>query len=416
MNNDTILKRTAVISVSALAVLLFIAFLKNEGTEQIAISAPHTEEREQTALAAMEIETVNNESGSEETKWEEIKLPEISDKWVKYKKNSVTQEEKADKVLESMFGDDLQEVKKFAGDMSVIIRKPDGAGRFFVEENLVAKQLSISISGDFSESITPDSVYRINMDKAYNGANCDSESDFVKGMFMTTSEDGGETVIQIELKDYYCAEEHNRNGYCFITLRRPKDVYDKVVVLDAGHGGKDPGALACDKRTWEDELNLSILLKVKEMIDENPDIVAFCTRTGDTYPTLDDRVNLSNGVNADMFISVHCNSSENTNKYGTEVLCNISQGKDDALNSASLSKILAGNVSDELETQNRGLCPVEDIRIIRLSEAPAALVEIGYLSNKSDFDLISSEEGIEKAAKAIYNSILEAYEIKENDR
>lgn len=92
----------------------------------------------------------------------------------------------------------------------------------------------------------------------------------------------------------------------------------RTVVIDPGHGGKDPGAPGPDSRSSEKHivLNISKLLgaKIKE---EYPSVKVAYTRTGDTFPKLTDRVQIAHDNNADLFISIHCNSSVNKSASGS---------------------------------------------------------------------------------------------------
>lgn len=90
-----------------------------------------------------------------------------------------------------------------------------------------------------------------------------------------------------------------------------------VVVIDAGHGGKDPGAIGRIIR--EKNINLGIALKLGALIRENhPDVKVVYTRDRDIFVELQQRANIANRVKADLFISIHTNSATNRSAYGTE--------------------------------------------------------------------------------------------------
>ena len=100
------------------------------------------------------------------------------------------------------------------------------------------------------------------------------------------------------------------------TFSRPDAVF--TIVLDAGHGGKDPGNLGTGRyKETEKQVALAVTLKLGEYIEENlKDVKVVYTRKGDTYPTLWQRVNIANGAKADLFISVHCDAFTNSNAHG----------------------------------------------------------------------------------------------------
>src|SRR5690606_16688958 len=94
-----------------------------------------------------------------------------------------------------------------------------------------------------------------------------------------------------------------------------------TIVLDAGHGGSDHGA----NRTYSDigrisekDITLAIVLKVGSMLEKNKDFKVIYTRKFDEFPSLSDRTNLANRSKADLFVSIHCNSSVRPTAYGTE--------------------------------------------------------------------------------------------------
>lgn len=91
----------------------------------------------------------------------------------------------------------------------------------------------------------------------------------------------------------------------------------KKVVIDAGHGGKDAGAVGTKSK--EKDINLAVALELGKRIKEKcPDVEVYYTRTSDVYPTLQSRSKMANDKHADLFISIHCNASTNKTAHGTE--------------------------------------------------------------------------------------------------
>ncbi len=90
-----------------------------------------------------------------------------------------------------------------------------------------------------------------------------------------------------------------------------------VVVIDAGHGGKDPGTQG--PKSKEKDVALKIALKLGKYIEENlPDVKVVYTRKDDTYIQLEERPKIANRNNADLFICIHANANPNTKAFGTE--------------------------------------------------------------------------------------------------
>lgn len=98
----------------------------------------------------------------------------------------------------------------------------------------------------------------------------------------------------------------------------PKSLRDVLIVIDAGHGGKDPGAIG-PRRNVEKNVVLGIALKLKQQIDRQPGMRAVMTRNGDYYVGLRERLDIARKYNADMFVSIHADAFNNKNSNGASV-------------------------------------------------------------------------------------------------
>lgn len=99
-----------------------------------------------------------------------------------------------------------------------------------------------------------------------------------------------------------------------------QDIRFRTLVIDPGHGGKDPGAISADKRTREKDVNLEIALLLEKMIKEElPDINVILTRRTDVFVALGDRAAIANKANADLFMSLHVNSCPRSTPHGFSV-------------------------------------------------------------------------------------------------
>ncbi|GGD64789.1 N-acetylmuramoyl-L-alanine amidase [Paenibacillus nasutitermitis] len=146
------------------------------------------------------------------------------------------------------------------------------------------------------------------------------------------------------------------------------------VVLDAGHGAKDPGASAVNGKT-EKEFNLAITLKVKALLDKEPKINAILTRSDDTFVELNDRAKIANDLKADIFISFHGNSAS-PSATGTETYYNRADSL--ALANVIHKHLVAGTGLPDRKVRQAGFV------VIKKTTMPAVLLESGYLSNKGD--------------------------------
>ena len=216
-----------------------------------------------------------------------------------------------------------------------------------------------------------------------------------------------------------------------------------TVVLDPGHGGKDPGAVG--KKGQEKEINLNVALMVGKLINENhPDVKVVYTRKTDKYITLKDRPNIANDADGDLFISIHTNASESTKAYGAETftlgLSKSQANFEVAKRENSVLLLEEGN-----QETYQGFDPTspesyimfefmqskyidqsveiayyiqkEFIDIKRLDRGvrqaifwvlhqvkmPSILVELGFITNPSEETFLLSTEGQKKMANSIYS-------------
>ena len=227
---------------------------------------------------------------------------------------------------------------------------------------------------------------------------------------VTFSQQQGKTAItftQNNVRAYTVTEE--ANDY-YIHIKNPKEVYDKVLVLDAGHGGMDPGTNGNGLK--EKDLNLSILQKTYEKLQQTDKVKVYVTRIDDTYPENTARAEMANDI-ADVFLSIHMNSaSPNPTPNGTEALF-ITHETDVAgkLTSQTVATVVLKNVVNALGTNNRGLKydteEQKNLIVLNRTTVPAVIIETLFLSNPGDAKKISDQQYQQKVAEAIYDSIIE---------
>lgn len=216
-------------------------------------------------------------------------------------------------------------------------------------------------------------------------------------------------VIDITMDAVYEVESTVADGFLYLDFRAPQEIYDKVVVIDAGHGGKAPGAIK--QGVQEKDLNLGILLKLKALLDQNDkNIGVYYTRTEDNNPTFEQRAQLANKSNANLFISIHNNSTTDgvmSGYNGTEVMYDEAKSEE-GLSSKHLAEICLEETTAVLGSKNNGLSLGNSIYIIRSSQVPVALIEVGFMTNQEELDKLKSEEYQQQAAQGIYNAIMRA--------
>lgn len=182
---------------------------------------------------------------------------------------------------------------------------------------------------------------------------------------------------------------------------------EKVIVIDAGHGGKDGGAQGVlnGNNIYEKNLTLSIAKKVQTLV-ENAGYRVVMTRSADTYPQLEERSNLANAVNAAMFVSIHINSAESSSAAGTEVYYSE---KNNGTAYGAASEQLAENILDgmleKMNTRDRGVKTANHV-VTRTSKMPAVLLEVGFISNSEELAKMCDDNFQNKVAEGIAEGIL----------
>lgn len=218
----------------------------------------------------------------------------------------------------------------------------------------------------------------------------------------------GEGVISISTDDVYITDSIREDDYIYLSFVPPRDRYDHIVVIDAGHGGKDPGAAA--QGIQEKDIDLAIVKKMMPYFEQNDKIGVFYTRDDDSSVSLEERVGLANRLQADLFLSIHNNTTASgrmSGINGTEVMYHMEDG-------TGASKRFAQTCLDSLLTSlgsgSKGVVVGDDIYIIRMAQMPVALAEIGFLTNQEELERLSSDAYQEAAAKALYQAIVTTLE------
>ncbi len=219
-----------------------------------------------------------------------------------------------------------------------------------------------------------------------------------------------------------------------------------VLVIDPGHGGRDPGAIGSVSQ--EKAINLAIALAFGNKVKTNDPLVKVVyTRQTDKYLTLQERANISNNAHADLFVSIHTNASNNKLAFGCETYTlglaksqanlNVAMRENSVIlleddykqkyqgfNPKSVDSYImfeciqdkfldnsvrfASEIQDNFAEQGRANKGVRQAGfwVLHATAAPSVLVELGYISNKKEEAFLNSKEGQEKLANAIYNAFV----------
>ncbi|AOZ94557.1 N-acetylmuramoyl-L-alanine amidase family protein [Paenibacillus crassostreae] len=183
----------------------------------------------------------------------------------------------------------------------------------------------------------------------------------------------------------------------------PVDDGKNIVVIDAGHGNQDPGALGVTKKK-EKDFNLAIALKVKKLMQNEPNIDVVLTRNDDTFLELKERVKIANDLNADVFVSIHANSSGSSAATGSETYYKNQS-------SIAFAKVMHKYLVEATGLKDRGV-KYGNFHVIRETKMAAVLLEAGYLSNKSDEAALFTQSLQNRVAQGIVDGIKEYLEIE----
>jgi len=231
----------------------------------------------------------------------------------------------------------------------------------------------------------------------------------------------------------------------------PSDTFAQTktftIVLDAGHGGHDPGNLGTGRyKKREKDIALDVTLKVGKILsDKFKDIKVIYTRTKDVYPDLWQRAKVANEANADLFVSIHCNAFRN-NAYGTETFVlgvhrnktnlEVAKRENDVIllekdhekhysydpnspesiigltlmqeeyldKSIELAQLVETSFVNVAKRKSRGVKQAGLI-VLHQTYMPSVLVEVGFLTNRKEEDFLNSKAGQLKSANAIVNAL-----------
>lgn len=321
------------------------------------------------------------------------------------------------------------------GDNFIAIAKPKGdAVTMELKDLYINKSIQLNFTGLFDQDFVSSSIYRIRENELFidepiyteiKTTEMDEEdgeakevitkdfgNDFCHGIEITLKEDAAQqnnAQVLLELDTVYAYLVYEDKNYFYIDLREPSEVYDKILVIDPGHGGKDGGALSKGEEYFEKNINLEIVLELKKLLDQE-NIKVYYTRLSDTTVFLRPRANLANAVNCDYFVSIHCNANEVTSPNGTEILYYDKVAK--GIDTDDLATLFADEIAKVTSLEKRGLVKKypEEIFIMDQSAVPTILIEVGYLTNNKDMNYLSKAEHRMAVAQGIYNSIMRAYQ------
>ena len=224
-----------------------------------------------------------------------------------------------------------------------------------------------------------------------------------------------------------------------------------TVVIDAGHGGNDAGAIGLVKGVKEKDLNLNVAQRLATKIRQQcPEVKVVMTRDTDVFLPLQQRADIANKNHADLFISIHTNAAENRNAQGAETFIlgtdRMEDNLDVAMRENAVMKLeddqtvyqgfdpnsiesyiifelmqdhnmessvkLAGLIQKQFRTTAKRIdkgVHQAGFLVLRATSMPSVLVELGYLNNPNDAAFLTTTSGVNALAKSIYNAFVAYY-------
>lgn len=179
------------------------------------------------------------------------------------------------------------------------------------------------------------------------------------------------------------------------------------IFIDLGHGGKDCGALG--KKYNEANLVLEIGRELNNLL-EKTNIKYQFSRLTDTYLTLDKRCELANKMKADIFLSIHINSSKRLEAQGTESFVYSLKNNKVAID---FSAAILNDITKLLNTENRGVKENSKFTVLKNTKMSALILEVEFISNLKQEQVI--KDNVKAIAKVIYQNILNLYGVKDQE-
>lgn len=255
--------------------------------------------------------------------------------------------------------------------------------------------VGISKNGNLVQMIIPKTSAGLPSTR-FNG----TPSDRLIHYYEITSLDDNNYKVEVSLKDRvdYDVLSDGSNGSLVVQFNKSAHSQPKILI-DPGHGGKDSGAVKNGLK--EKELNMEVCsFLVPKLRELGYDVVT--TRDDDSYPTLDERANLANQVDADLFISIHHNSASRTGVKGMEFYYYSSE------DSKKFARLSEKHLLSATGASNRGVKNAKFV-VIRKTHMPAVLLELGFMTNLSEAQQLADPNYQKTMSDALVNAINEYF-------
>lgn len=226
--------------------------------------------------------------------------------------------------------------------------------------------------------------------------------------YRTEMQDGQKvTIAEITTQSSVLSEVISAPNAKLVKVRFKRNItslQQLTVVVDAGHGGKDPGARGTDGTT-EKSLNLAVALKLEKLL-KSMGINTIMSRNNDTFVELADRATTANSNYVDFFMSIHFNAfSKTTNGIETLYYPNV-PNEDYTISNKAIADIFHNELLKATKLASRGITARPNLVVLNKTKMPAILAELGFVSNPTEMALIKTERYKEDAARGLAVAIL----------
>ncbi|SFA83691.1 N-acetylmuramoyl-L-alanine amidase [Acetitomaculum ruminis DSM 5522] len=288
----------------------------------------------------------------------------------------------------------LDDISRDEMEKGLLIPLPKGEeSDYEIEYSKVYRQMKITISDTNKEFFNKNHIEGLT-----NGLT-DLKTDFKK------EGKKEKTIVTVSLDNIYDYKSIIEDGNLYIKYYSMWDKYDKIVVIDPGHGADNKGIVLNDG--VEADIDFAVASYIEKYL-KDAGIGVCLTRDENQDPSIEKRVDMANQLNADMFISIHVNESDDKSESYNGVLVMYNE-KDDTLKSKLLGDYVLKNYIKNTQAKNLQCIEGSSLKLIGDSKVPVALVELGFLTNKPEAQKLISKDYQQQAALGIFNGILEAY-------
>jgi N-acetylmuramoyl-L-alanine amidase len=221
-------------------------------------------------------------------------------------------------------------------------------------------------------------------------------------------------VFDMKASADYQMEYDERNDEMVIRLltdsidntNPPVTQTNKLIVIDPGHGGSDPGAIFPLLDLYEKNIVLEVAKQTKSLL-EKEGFQVMMTRSDDSYVSLFERVEIANQLQADLFVSIHVNAATQARTKGVETVYYPSEkNPEDFRDNRALAAIFHEEVMKALGADSFRIDARENLIVLRETKMPAVLTELGFVTNPDEERLLASAGYLQSAAEGIFKAVM----------